>query len=365
LLVLLVLAALIWTGWAAASFYDLRNGLQNADAVALERRIDWLRLRDGLREDLLAGRATGGATPQPPRIDAMLGRPAVAHLLRTAALDETGWAAPQAGAKAKDVFGWYRIRSAWFSGGPFAFQVEISPDSGRLKRPFILLFQWTGDWRLTHIFLPADAGRSAAAARTPTSDPDAPPPDAQRAVLFEEDAAEANGKRSIGWVAWRLEPSSAGAGDKAGPAIVAEVRIPGRSLGLTMTIRRNLDRSLPASHTIELNFALPPDRTARGIADLAAIQMKSDEAAAGQPLAGSRVKVDNEMFLVGLSAVDADVRNNVQMLKERSWIGVLFVSDSNNRAVLSIEKGETGGKVIADALAQWRTAPVTGDTSAR
>ena len=58
-----------------------------------------------------------------------------------------------------------------------------------------------------------------------------------------------------------------------------------------------------------------------------------------------------------MSAIELDVQHNMQVLKDRPWIGIPFVYNSNNRAVLSIEKGETGSKIIADEIARWTAAP--------
>jgi hypothetical protein len=78
----------------------------------------------------------------------------------------------------------------------------------------------------------------------------------------------------------------------------------------------------------------------------------------GQQLAGIRVKVSKDFFLLGLSAIDLDVQQNMQVFKDRPWLGIPFVYNSSNRAVLSIEKGETGDKVINETLARWgATAP--------
>jgi hypothetical protein len=368
-----VLAGVAWTAWAAAAFYDLRSGLENSDAIALERRIDWPRVRDGLRDDLLAGRATGGNPLDTGRADPMLSHSAIANLLRTATIDEHGWDATPAEPGKPEVFGWYRVRSAFFSGGPFAFRVEISPASDRFKRPFILLLQWSGDWRLTRVFLPGDAAGPAAAAAQPTtqsasaapaSPPKAPPAGAQRAILYEEDPTNPNGRSATGWVSWRTQQTPA-AGSAAETAIVADVSVPERPLGLRMTIRRNLDKALPASHTIELKFNVPRDQPTRGILDLAAIQMKPSEDGAGQQLAGSRVKVSDGFFLMGLSAVDLDVQSNLEMLKHRPWIGILFVHQDNTRAVLALEKGEAGSRIIADVLTQWGAGPVAASNDPR
>src|SRR5262249_6323579 len=48
----ILLILLVWCGWAAYALYDLSSALNNEDAVALERRINWTSVRQGLREDL-------------------------------------------------------------------------------------------------------------------------------------------------------------------------------------------------------------------------------------------------------------------------------------------------------------------------
>jgi hypothetical protein len=65
------------------------------------------------------------------------------------------------------------------------------------------------------------------------------------------------------------------------------------------------------------------------------------------------VKMSKDVFLVGLSAIEFDTQQNMQILKDRPWLGIPFVYTSSHRAVLSIEKGEIGSKVISDTLAQW------------
>jgi hypothetical protein len=46
------LFGVFWCGWALYALYDLSSALDSEDAVALERRIDWTSVRQGLREDL-------------------------------------------------------------------------------------------------------------------------------------------------------------------------------------------------------------------------------------------------------------------------------------------------------------------------
>ena len=87
--------------------------------------------------------------------------------------------------------------------------------------------------------------------------------------------------------------------------------------------------------------------------DVVGVMMKPNEEVSGQQLAGTRVKVSKDFFLMGLSAIELDVQHNMQVLKDRPWLGLPFVYNNNNRAVLSIEKGEAGGTSGADEIARW------------
>jgi hypothetical protein len=66
------------------------------------------------------------------------------------------------------------------------------------------------------------------------------------------------------------------------------------------------------------------------------------------------VKVTNEFFLIGLSAIEADRERNVAMLKERAWFDIPVVYNNNRRAILAVEKGTPGERVFAEAFAAWK-----------
>ena len=178
-------------------------------------------------------------------------------------------------------------------------------------------------------------------------------PVAQRVVLYDEDPADPKGKQYVGSVIWRTEPIKATAGQKADLAVRADIEIPDRKFKMTMSFRRNTDTSLPASHTAELTFILPPDFAGGGVANVPGLLMKSNEQARGTPLAGLAVKVTDGFFLVGLSNVDADRTRNLQLLKERSWFDVPLVYVNQRRAIIAIEKGAPGERAFNDAFAAW------------
>lgn len=176
-------------------------------------------------------------------------------------------------------------------------------------------------------------------------------PVAQKVVLYDEDPAEPQGKQYVGTVIWRTEQVKAG--NATDLAVRADIDIPERKFKMTLTIRRNSDASLPASHTAELTFVLPADFQGGTVANVPGVLMKSNEQARGTPLAGLAVKVTEGFFLVGLSNAEADRARNIQLLKERSWFDVPLVYSSQRRAIVAIEKGAPGERAFNEAFSAW------------
>jgi hypothetical protein len=177
---------------------------------------------------------------------------------------------------------------------------------------------------------------------------------AQKVVLYEEDPADPNGKRFVGSAIWRTETVTPAPGQPAEVAVRADVEVPERKLAMTWLLRRNTDRTLPATHTVEIMFKLPADFPSGGITNVPGILMKQAEQTRGVPLAGSAVKVTNAFYLIGLSNVEADKERNVQLLKERAWFDIPVVYSNNRRAILAMEKGTPGERVFADAFKAWK-----------
>jgi hypothetical protein len=176
---------------------------------------------------------------------------------------------------------------------------------------------------------------------------------AQKVVLYDEDPNDPQGKRYVGSAIWRTETVSPGPGLAPELAIRADVEIPERRMRMTWSLRRNSDKALPASHTIEIMFTLPSDFAEGGIGNVPGVLMKQNEQARGVPLAGLAVKVTNGYFLIGLSAVDIDVQRNIQLLKERDWFDIPIVYTSGKRAILAVEKGTPGGRAFEEAFRAW------------
>jgi hypothetical protein len=206
---------------------------------------------------------------------------------------------------------------------------------------------------------PAAPAPAAPAATEPSS----PPPSqsgplvAQRATLYEEGPNQQSGEALAGTVLWRTESVTTGQGQPLETAIRGDIEIPGRNLHASMVIRRNADATLPASHTVEIQFDLPPDFPNAGIANVPGVVMKADESARGATVSGLSVRVTSGFFLIGLSNLDTERSVNEQLLRDRSWIDVPILYDNGRRAVLTLEKGTPGTQAFNDAFNAWRSSP--------
>jgi hypothetical protein len=178
----------------------------------------------------------------------------------------------------------------------------------------------------------------------------------QKAIFYEERTSAAEGSAEPGSIVWSLVEASPGGNLPAEPAIRAEATIPGKDLQLTMTIKRNADQTLPASHIIEMIFLTPEGFEGGGIENILRVAMKSSEQEAGGPLIGIPAKVADGFFLVALNDAKADVDKNLDLLRRQSWIDVPVVYKSGRRALLTMEKGIPGDKVFDEALKAWQAA---------
>lgn len=178
---------------------------------------------------------------------------------------------------------------------------------------------------------------------------------AHRAVFYEEDATNPQTPKAfVGRVVWRLEDVNPGQGQELEKAVTANVEVPEAGVTMKMVLRRNLDTTLPASHTVELTFTTREGDSGRVIRDVGLLQFKNEEAARGTPVAGLPVPVRENLFLIGLSNLQSDVERNTELFVRRNWIDLPVRMASGQRAILSFEKGSTGEQVLTSAFSQWQ-----------
>lgn len=179
----------------------------------------------------------------------------------------------------------------------------------------------------------------------------------QRGILYEENQSDPRAQpiATNGQTVWRVEAVNGAQGEPLQTVLRANVEFPDAGLTLAMTMRRNLDPTLPASHTIELAFTNSGEAGAkRAVQNIGLLQLKDEEAARGSPVSGLPVRVRENLFLIGLSSLKSDVDRNTEMLLHKNWLDLALNYTSGQRAVISFEKGTAGTQALQNAFAQWQ-----------
>ena len=181
----------------------------------------------------------------------------------------------------------------------------------------------------------------------------------QKAIFYEERTNAAQGSADTGTIIWSIAQESPGGDLAPEPAIRAEAAIPGKDLRLRMTIRRNADPTLPASHIIELIFLTPDGFEGGGIESILRVSLKDSEQAAGNALLSiPPAKIADGFFLVALNDNKPEMDANLNLLRRQQWIDVPLVYKSGRRALITLEKGIPGEKVFEEAMKAWQANPI-------
>jgi hypothetical protein len=174
---------------------------------------------------------------------------------------------------------------------------------------------------------------------------------AQRAVITDIPARGGDGYDAWptieGAVSWKLTKG------ESDPIVEAFVDMPPVALTVTLTIRKNLDAALPASHIVEITTRFPPEFPKRAIVNVGPLAFKSNPAVRGTPLFGTLVKQFEGAYLMGLSPVPADIEANLELM-ESNFLELPLTYASGQHGILTFEKGTTGTPIFARALAAWR-----------
>lgn len=172
----------------------------------------------------------------------------------------------------------------------------------------------------------------------------------QKAFFYEERSGSEDGSAQSGNVVWSVVQDSPGDGEPEEPAIRAEVTIPETQLRMQMTIRRNADKSLPASHLIEIMFFVPDNFSGGVVDNVQRITFKDTEQAAGNPLIAISSKIADNFFIVALNDARTAVDTNMSLMRRLQWVDIPITYRNGRRALLSLEKGVPGEKVFNDVL---------------
>jgi hypothetical protein len=195
---------------------------------------------------------------------------------------------------------------------------------------------------------------SQPAAQPPASTPaQATLPVGQQAFFYEERSGQEAGSAKKGTVVWSVVQESPGEGEPAEPAIRADVTIPENNIRLRMTIRRNTDKSLPASHLVEMIFSVPQNFPGGAIDNVQRVTFKDTEQSAGSPLIAIPNKIADNLFIVALNDARTAIDTNMTLMRRQQWIDIPITYRTGRRALITVEKGVPGDKVFNDVLRAW------------
>jgi hypothetical protein len=196
------------------------------------------------------------------------------------------------------------------------------------------------------------AGTTPAAATSAAGDTVAAAANGERVFLYEERLGQTSPTAVPGTVAWTALRET-GEDGKPNPEIQGKITIPDRGLTALITIKRNSDSSLPASHLIEVVFSLPADFEGGAIDKLERIAMKRTEQDRGDPLVAVSAKVTDDTYLVALNDFEDVMKANLDLLSTRGWIDMPISYRNGRRALLTLDKGAAGKAVFDQVIKEW------------
>ncbi len=197
------------------------------------------------------------------------------------------------------------------------------------------------------------ADNATSAAATPAAAPaPAIPGSSRAAILIGTTSDPQKPLVNLGSAVWSILPANAG--QPASLAVRIEVDIPDQKMHATITIRKNADASLPATHTIDLRATFADGAEIKGLKDMGLPQLRKDDAPTGDQVSGVRVKINDSYYLVGLTRSDADAAHNLDLLATRPWFDFPLLLNDDRIAKLTFTKGDAGDRAMAQALDAWK-----------
>jgi hypothetical protein len=178
-------------------------------------------------------------------------------------------------------------------------------------------------------------------------------PDAARAamVIASQDNPQ-NPVVNLGSTVWSTIPPSPG--QPATVAVKADADIPDLKMHASMTLRKNTDPTLHATHTIDLNFALADGAPITGFKDVAAPQMHEPDTPTSEALTSVKVKVSDVHFLIALADGDQDSARNFDLMQTRAWFEFPLLLNDDRIAKLAFQKSSEGVAMLGKAFDAWK-----------
>jgi hypothetical protein len=199
------------------------------------------------------------------------------------------------------------------------------------------------------------AAPATSAPETPTQPTQsaAPAPSAGRAAMLIASADNPQKPAvSLGSTVWSLIPP---APNQPGTvAVKAEADIPDLKMHATMTLRKNTDPTLQATHTIDLKFSFAEGAPISGFKDVGLPQMRKEDSTAAEALTSVKVKISDTYFLIALAKGEADTARNLDLMQTRTWFDFPLLLNDDRIAKIVFQKSPEGQAMLEKAFEAWK-----------
>ena len=181
----------------------------------------------------------------------------------------------------------------------------------------------------------------------------APAPSAGRAAMLVASADNPQKPAvSLGSTVWSLIPPAPN--QPATVAVKAEADIPDLKMHATMTLRKNTDPTLQATHTIDLKFSFAEGAPITGFKDVGLPQMRKEDSTAAEALTSVKVKISDTYFLIALAKGEADIARNLDLMQTRSWFDFPLLLNDDRIAKVVFQKSPEGQAMLEKAFEAWK-----------
>jgi len=201
---------------------------------------------------------------------------------------------------------------------------------------------------------PAQAGQEAQQPPAPAEaqNPNALPSSARAAMLIASADNPQKPVVNLGSTVWSTIPAAPG--QPATVAVKADADIPDLKMHASMTLRKNTDPTLQATHTIDLKFTFAEGAPITGFKDVGLPQMRKLDSTASEALTSVKVKISDDYFLIALAKNDQDTARNLDLMQTRAWFDFPLLLNDNRIAKLVFQKSADGEAMLEKAFDAWK-----------
>jgi clan AA aspartic protease (TIGR02281 family) len=179
-----------------------------------------------------------------------------------------------------------------------------------------------------------------------------PPVTARAAILVAPHDDPQHPVANLGSTVWSLIPPAPG--QLATVGVKAEADIPDLKMHATMTLRKNSDPTLQATHTIDLKFSFAEGARITGFKDVGLPQMRKEDSTAAEALTSVKLKISDTYFLIALAKGESDAARNLDLMQTRSWFDFPLLLNDDRIAKMVFQKSPEGRAMLDKALKAWR-----------